>query len=130
MINRIHKTFKFWQNFSTRTILKIRFFSLPDINQGIHKQAIQNKLEFYALLKKLRGKKEKSKISIFRTTLCKQKTKFYASKKLNVCSSTKFVLRLKKPKNNSVAISEFLEKFFDIAIKKVLVIQFLYMETV
>ena len=59
-------------------ISKIRIFKLPDIDQGIQKLVIQKKEEFYAFLKKIseEKRKEKSNISISRTTLYTQKIKF------------------------------------------------------
>ena len=75
-------------------IFKIRIFKLSDINQGIYKHAIENKLEFE---KNYPEKRKKILILCIQDyTLCSKKNlhaKFFLK---SVCLSKKFDLQLKK----------------------------------
>ena len=61
-------------------ILNLWIFKLSDIDQGIHKHAIQKKYEFSAFLKKKLNEKKKSNIIVSRTTLRTRKIKFCMQK--------------------------------------------------
>ena len=83
-------------------ILNLWTFKLSDIDQGIHKHAIQKKKESSAFLKKkIWVKRKKLRLSYPGLRYAHKKLVF-ACKKIffseNVCLRTKFDLRLKKNK--------------------------------
>ena len=83
-------------------ICKLRVFKLSDLEQGIHKDAIQMTEEFLPFLKKVIERKGKKKIniSVSRTTLYTQiiiiKFCMQVFFLKNVCLSRSFSFRLKK----------------------------------
>ena len=83
-------------------IFKIRIFKLPDIDQGIHKHAIEKKEKFLKIFKKNITRKAKKNPILVNPGLryIHKKIKFLHTKKFFFQKlfffSTKFVLRLKK----------------------------------
>ena len=116
-------------------ISKIGIFKLPDIDQGIQKQAIQKKEEFKAFSKKVMKRKgKKNPILVYPGLRYTHKKLNFACKiffSKNVCLNTKINLRLEKKTQKIFGGNfKFLGKIFVVAIKKMLVIQFPYMEIV
>ena len=96
------------------TISNFWIFILSDIDQGIHKHALQKKYEFSGFLKKKLSEKKKANIIVYRTTLCTPKFKFCMRNFFfseNVCLCTKFDLRLKKSKSFGANFQNYLETF-------------------
>ena len=108
-------------------IFKIRIFKLSDIDQGIYKHVIQKKYEFLACLKKvIQRKGKKSHFCVSRTTLCRKILKLACKIFFGKVFSYKIRFAVEKKKQTKFgAISILL-----VAINKMLVIQFSYMEIV
>ena len=134
MIYWKHQTFKLYRKFSKTIVFKIRVFKLSDIDQGIYKHSIQ-KIWVFSLFEKSYSERRKKNLTfVYPGLRYEDKKEKFASKFFfseNVCLSTKFDLLLKKKKKKLGAIKILLgKKFVVVIIKKVLVIQFTYMEIV
>ena len=92
-----------------------RIFKLSDIDQGIHKHAIQINRNFYCFWKKIKWKKSKAKIIVSRTTLCTQKIKLCMQKKFfrkMLFCVQKSIYVWKNPKKFLGKFSKLLETIF------------------
>ena len=116
-------------------ISEIWIFYLPDFDQGIQKHVIQKKRGVLSVFEKsYEEKRKKNPILVYPGLRYTHKKLNFACKiffSKNVCLNTKINLRLEKKHEKFLgAISKILRKIFVVAIKKMLVIQFPYMEIV